>query len=325
MSARGRPRRRLRRRCSSPARSSWSGCRRTPTGARCATAPPGFTYDDDARPLGVPGGRAPVAARVRPRAPPRALPRQGARLQRAARARTPAPTPTAAARSSGPLDPWPHSEAGRFHRAISLLMVALGAARPRRRGRPPPRGRRRLALLARRCWWPARSRPAGWRATSAPTRPTSRRPSPVARPADGRHGRRRAPDARSRRLAGELSPGRAGPRSRQRPSAGAPSPRLADAPARVVGVRAQFAERVRRRPRRAVRPRADRHPQKLRNSSAPPVGAACASSAAQRRSLRRLAHPCGSQPELDVPARARQTGMLEQRGSGSSSPSSARA
>jgi Transposase DDE domain len=26
-----------------------------------------------------------------------------------------------------PLDPWPHSEAGRFHRAISLLMVALAA------------------------------------------------------------------------------------------------------------------------------------------------------------------------------------------------------
>jgi hypothetical protein len=25
-----------------------------------------------------------------------------------------------------PLDPWPHSEAGRFHRGISLLMVALG-------------------------------------------------------------------------------------------------------------------------------------------------------------------------------------------------------
>jgi hypothetical protein len=24
-----------------------------------------------------------------------------------------------------PLDPWPHSEAGRFHRAISLLMVGL--------------------------------------------------------------------------------------------------------------------------------------------------------------------------------------------------------
>jgi hypothetical protein len=26
-----------------------------------------------------------------------------------------------------PLDPWPHSEAGRFHRAMSLLMVALAA------------------------------------------------------------------------------------------------------------------------------------------------------------------------------------------------------
>jgi hypothetical protein len=25
-----------------------------------------------------------------------------------------------------PLDPWPHSEAGRFHRVIALLMVALG-------------------------------------------------------------------------------------------------------------------------------------------------------------------------------------------------------
>ena len=26
-----------------------------------------------------------------------------------------------------PLDPWPHSEAGRFHRGLSLLMVVLGA------------------------------------------------------------------------------------------------------------------------------------------------------------------------------------------------------
>lgn len=25
-----------------------------------------------------------------------------------------------------PLDPWPHSEAGRFHRAIALMLVALG-------------------------------------------------------------------------------------------------------------------------------------------------------------------------------------------------------
>lgn len=26
-----------------------------------------------------------------------------------------------------PLDPWPHSEAGRFHRTIAIVMVALGA------------------------------------------------------------------------------------------------------------------------------------------------------------------------------------------------------
>ena len=26
-----------------------------------------------------------------------------------------------------PLDPWPHSEAGRFHRTIAVMMVALGA------------------------------------------------------------------------------------------------------------------------------------------------------------------------------------------------------
>jgi hypothetical protein len=26
-----------------------------------------------------------------------------------------------------PLDPWPHSEAGRFHRAIALLLVAVSA------------------------------------------------------------------------------------------------------------------------------------------------------------------------------------------------------
>ena len=26
-----------------------------------------------------------------------------------------------------PLDPWPHSEAGRFHRVIALLLVCLGA------------------------------------------------------------------------------------------------------------------------------------------------------------------------------------------------------
>jgi hypothetical protein len=28
---------------------------------------------------------------------------------------------------AGPIDPWPHSEAGRFHRVIALLMIALSA------------------------------------------------------------------------------------------------------------------------------------------------------------------------------------------------------
>ena len=41
-----------------------------------------------------------------------------------------------------PLDPWPHSEAGRFHRVIALLMVVLAALRPRRRARPAPRAAR---------------------------------------------------------------------------------------------------------------------------------------------------------------------------------------
>ena len=42
----------------------------------------GFTYDEDARPLALPGRRAALAARVRPRAPARPLPRPRARLQR---------------------------------------------------------------------------------------------------------------------------------------------------------------------------------------------------------------------------------------------------
>ena len=42
----------------------------------------GFDVRRGARPLALPGGPAPVAARVRPRAPARALPRQGAHLQR---------------------------------------------------------------------------------------------------------------------------------------------------------------------------------------------------------------------------------------------------
>jgi hypothetical protein len=67
-----------------------------------------------------------------------------------------------------PLDPWPHSEAGRFHRGIALLMVGLAllivsSRAPGTTIRP-----------SWRCWRPARSRHGGWRATCAPTRPTSR-------------------------------------------------------------------------------------------------------------------------------------------------------
>ena len=48
-----------------------------------------------------------------------------------------------------PLDPWPHSEAGRFHRGIALLMVALAGARrragrARRAARAAPRSRSRM-------------------------------------------------------------------------------------------------------------------------------------------------------------------------------------
>ena len=47
-----------------------------------------------------------------------------------------------------PLDPWPHSEAGRFHRGIALLMVGSALLHRRRRGCPPPSLAPELALLA---------------------------------------------------------------------------------------------------------------------------------------------------------------------------------
>ena len=72
-----------------------------------------------------------------------------------------------------PLDPWPHSEAGRFHRGISLLMV--GARRcSSSSSRSPATTRAPSWRCWPPCWWPARSRRAGWRATCASTRPTSR-------------------------------------------------------------------------------------------------------------------------------------------------------
>ena len=106
----------------------------------------GFTYHEQHDHWLLPRGPAPVAARVRPRAPPRPLPRQGAHLQRL-------PAQGACTDSDRgreivrPLDPWPHSEAGRFHRGLSLMLVALsllvilvGAARNH-------------AAPTSRCWW----------------------------------------------------------------------------------------------------------------------------------------------------------------------------
>ena len=88
----------------------------------------GFTYDDDARPLGLPGGRAPVAARVRPRAAARALPRARRTSATAARARRHCTDSDRGREIVRPLDPWPHSEAGRFHRVIALLLVGRSAS-----------------------------------------------------------------------------------------------------------------------------------------------------------------------------------------------------
>ena len=199
MSAEVAARRRLRRRCSSPARSCSSGCRRTPTAARCATAPPGFTYDDDARPLGVPGGRAPVAARVRPRAPARALPRQGAHLQRLPaqgglhRLRPrPRDRPARSTRGRTPR-PAASTAASRCCWSRSALLIV------RRRGRPPPPAGR-AGAAGRRA---RRRRARGALAGARPARPPGELPrtEPLARAADDRHRRRRAPDARFRRLA----------------------------------------------------------------------------------------------------------------------------
>ena len=71
-----------------------------------------------------------------------------------------------------PLDPWPHSEAGRFHRTISLVMIALAAlilvVEAARHHEPPE-----AALLIGLVIVPRRSPPAGSCATSATTPPTS--------------------------------------------------------------------------------------------------------------------------------------------------------
>ena len=137
-----------------------------------------------------------------------------------------------------PLDPWPHSEAGRFHRGISLLLVVLGAADRRRRGRPPPR-RAGAGAAGRRAGRPARSRHAGWRATCASHPANFPAPSPsqgLRMVVTGADGRRRSEHRRPEVVA--PAPGR----DRHRP-------RRARA---VVGV-ALAVRRARRRTRASSR------------------------------------------------------------------------
>ena len=85
-----------------------------------------------------------------------------------------------------PLDPWPHSEAGRFHRGLALMLVALALLwcwwwRSPATTRPP----RRRCLAA--CW-PRRSCAGRLAARARPPQPPGRtsRSQPVPRPAHGR-------------------------------------------------------------------------------------------------------------------------------------------
>ena len=86
----------------------------------------GFSLPRAARRLGVPGGReASVGSRPMCSCGWSATEPAPTSATRA-RARTTAPIPTPAARSRGLLDPWPHSEVGRFHRGIAVAIVCFG-------------------------------------------------------------------------------------------------------------------------------------------------------------------------------------------------------
>lgn len=77
-----------------------------------------------ARPLGLPGGPAAVAPRVRPR-PPALRYRAKPSICNACPTKHRCTTSQDGREITRPLDPWPHSEAGRFHRGIALVLVAL--------------------------------------------------------------------------------------------------------------------------------------------------------------------------------------------------------
>ena len=69
-----------------------------------------------------------------------------------------------------PLDPWPHSEAGRFHRVIALMLVALAAlvlivgagAQPRADEAAVLAGAARVCVIWRRCCCDLRAHPANF-------------------------------------------------------------------------------------------------------------------------------------------------------------------
>ena len=101
-----------------------SGCRRTRTGARCATAPPASPTTSEHDHWQCPEGQ-------------HLWPHEFDHERRLVRYRAKAHVCNGCPRKDActdsdrgreivrPLDPWPHSEAGRFHRGLSLMLVAL--------------------------------------------------------------------------------------------------------------------------------------------------------------------------------------------------------
>ena len=103
-----------------------NGCRRTLTGARCATGPPASNTTRT-----MTSGCAPRASTCG-----RTSSTTSAAWCATAPARTSATRCPVKERCTDsdrgreivrPLDPWPHSEAGRFHRVIALMLVVLAA------------------------------------------------------------------------------------------------------------------------------------------------------------------------------------------------------
>ena len=102
-----------------------------------ATGPPASDFTSTST-LGVPRGRAPAPGGDRPPAAgwPTTVPELGSATLPAEGSCTDSDDGREIAR---PLDPWPHSEAGRFHRGIALVLVVLAGLMIARRRRAEPR------------------------------------------------------------------------------------------------------------------------------------------------------------------------------------------